>query len=375
MNKELKTRQVCLFMFAFFPVVKLFMMGSVISGYAREDTWIAVLINLTLDFLSILAIVYCAKKTDKTFFELLQDCFGKVGSKIIIFAYFLFFMMKGILPLNEAKDYMRLTLFVTKPNINNFLPFFAFAFYLCLKRIRVLGRIADLCFSLTLMGFFLIFFLSLDNADFLAMLPIGAQGIKQIGLGSLSSLNWFGESVYILFMLGEFKYEKNSGLKILLSYGGTAFIIILFSLSFYAVFSSIAPMQKFSLTEAVKYDNAINFTGRFDYLGIIFILFSNFFAMTLPMFFACKCLDKVFNFNLKWIPTLITITIQFIIVVFFGNYFYSIENFIINKAGIIFLIFGNILPMLCPLLLKNKKRQEKDKSIHPIKMNEKGVEL
>ncbi len=375
MNKELKTRQICLFMFAFFPVVKLFMMGSVISGYAKEDTWLSVLINLVLDFLSILAIVYCAKKTDKTFFELLQDCFGKLASKIIIFTYFLFFIMKGILPLNEAKDYMRLTLFVTKPNANNFLPFFMFAFYLCLKRIRVLGRVADLCFMLTLVGFFLIFFLSLGNADFLAMLPIGAQGIKKIGKGALSSLNWFGESVYILFMLGEFKYEKKSGLKILLSYVGTAVIILLFSLSFYAVFSSIAPMQKFSLTEAVKYDNAINFTGRFDYLGIIFILFSNFFAMTLPTFFATKCLDKVFEFKLKWIPTLITISILFIIVIFFGGYFYSIENFIINKGSIIFLVFGNIVPMLCPLLLKNKRQQKTDKTLHPIKFNEKGVEV
>ena len=83
MEYELKPRQICLFIISFFPVAKLFMMASVISASANEDTWLSVLINLGLDLISIISIVYLAKKTNKTFFEILTKVFGKIGSKFI----------------------------------------------------------------------------------------------------------------------------------------------------------------------------------------------------------------------------------------------------------------------------------------------------
>lgn len=359
MEYELKPRQICLFIISFFPVAKLFMMASVVSASANEDTWLSVLINLSLDLISIFSIVYLSKKTDKTIFELISEVFGKLGGKFILFLYLIFFMLKSILPINEAKDYMRLTLFVTKPGSNNFLPFFILAFYLCLKRLRVLGRIADLTFVLTLTGFFVLFFLSLGNSDFSAILPIGASGISNILKGSYKGLNWFGDACYLMFFVGEFSTEKKAGLKIIISYLINTVIITLFAISFYGVFSSIASKQKFSLTEAVKYDNAINFTGRFDYFGIIFILFSNFFAMILPLYFACKILDRIFEMKYKWISATIVVAISFIVVILFNDYFASIENFIINYASGYFLVLGNILPALSPLLLlKHKQKKE-----------------
>lgn len=364
MEYELKPRQICLFIISFFPVAKLFMMASVISASANEDTWLSVLINLGLDLISIISIVYLAKKTNKTFFEILTKVFGKIGSKFILFLYLIFFLLKSILPINEAKDYMRLTLFVTKPGSTNFLPFFVLAFYLCLKRLRVLGRIADLTFILTTTGFFVLFFLSLGNSDFSAILPIGANGLSNILKGAYKGLNWFGDACYIMFFIGEYDTDKKAGLKIVLSYLFNALIITLFAISFYGVFSSIASKQKFSLTEAVKYDNAINFTGRFDYFGIILILFSNFFAMILPLFFASKILDRIFEMKYKWISSMIVVAISFTVVILFNDYFASIENFIINYASGYFLILGNILPALCPLLLiklskiKEKKQYE-----------------
>lgn len=361
MEYELKPRQICFFIISFFPVAKLFMMASVVSALANEDTWLSVLINLSLDLISIFSIIYISKKTDKTFFELITDTFGKLGAKFILFLYLVFFLLKSILPVCEAKDYMRLTLFVTKPNSTNFLPFFILAFYLCLKRLRVLGRIADLTFLLTVTGFSVLFFLSLGNSDFSAILPVGANGLTNILKGSYKGLNWFGDACYLMFFIGEFDTQKKAGTKIIISYLINVVIITLFAISFYGVFSSIASKQKFSLTEAVKYDNAINFTGRFDYFGIVLILFSNFFAMILPLFFACKILDRIFEVKYKWISALIVVAFSFTVVILFSDYFASIENFIINYASGYFLVLGNVLPALSPLLLlKNKQCKEKE---------------
>ena len=56
MQYELKSRQVCLFIIAFLPISKLFIMPSILAGKANEDLWISALVNLTLDFLTILAL-------------------------------------------------------------------------------------------------------------------------------------------------------------------------------------------------------------------------------------------------------------------------------------------------------------------------------
>ena len=192
-------------------------------------------------------------------------------------------------------------------------------------------------------------------------MPIGANGLTNILKGSYKGLNWFGDACYLMFFIGEFDTQKKAGTKIIISYLINIVIITLFAISFYGVFSSIASKQKFSLTEAVKYDNAINFTGRFDYFGIVLILFSNFFAMILPLFFACKILDRIFEVKYKWISALIVVAFSFTVVILFSDYFASIENFIINYASGYFLVLGNVLPALSPLLLlKNKQYKEKE---------------
>ncbi len=81
--------------------------------------------------------------------------------------------------------------------------------------------------------------------------------------------------------------------------------------------------------------------------------------MILPLYFACKILDRIFEVKYKWISALIVVAFSFTVVILFSDYFASIENFIINYASGYFLVLGNLLPALSPLiLLKNKHKKE-----------------
>ena len=166
--------------------------------------------------------------------------------------------------------------------------FFVVAFYLCFKRLKVLGRLSDILWFISLNGFITLFALSLTNADFSAILPIGANSMPNILLASFKSLNWFGDAVFIMFFIGEFEYKKGFSLKLFLTYLASALIVLLFMIIFYSIFTSISHRQRFALTEISKYTTVINNLGRFDYIGIIFILFSNLFSLAIPLFFACK---------------------------------------------------------------------------------------
>ena len=128
MTYQLKPRQICLFFIAFLPILKIFMMPSVVSSISNEDAWISTVINCLLDLLTLLVLLYASKLINKPFFLMLEETFGKTGAKIIAFLYFLFFTIKAILPINEQKDYVEFTLYTLISTTFYFFPFFILAF-------------------------------------------------------------------------------------------------------------------------------------------------------------------------------------------------------------------------------------------------------
>lgn len=355
--KQLSTRQICFFFIAFLPITKLFTLPSVLATFAEEDMWISALFNSLLDIGTLVALIFTCKKAKISFYQMLEGVIGKIGSKIVIALYFVYFILKGILPINEQKDYVEFTLYTLLPTTFYFFPFFIVALYCCSQKLRVVGRVSDIMWIISLIGLSLLLVLSISNADFSAILPIGARGFSSIFKASFNGIPWFGDSLYLLFFAGEFAYEKKDGLKIFASYVLGVLIVIFFMIIFYSIFTSIAHRQRFALTEISKYTTVINNTGRFDYLGILLILLSNFFALSTPIYFASRTLEYICNFKKKWIAPLIVVTIQLAISIFLYQYFFSIENFIVNYASYFFLIMANVLPILTLLITKTKKKE------------------
>ena len=211
MQYQLKSRQICLFFIAFLPIIKLFTLPSIIAKNCYEDMWICSVLNLLLDLFTLSFLIIASKRANCNFCTLLERTFGKVGTKIILFLYFVMFMLKSIFPINEQKDYVEFTLYTLMPTTYYFIPFFVLAIYFCTKKLRVLGRISDIMWLPSILGFFILFFLSINNADISALLPVGARGINSVITASYKSLNWYGDCAYMLFFIGEFSYQKRDG--------------------------------------------------------------------------------------------------------------------------------------------------------------------
>lgn len=358
MNYQLKTRQIMLFFIAFLPITKIFMMPSVIAGFAKEDMWISTLLNCILDFLTLGVLVFVCKKIDKPIFKIIEERFGVTASKVIAFLYVVFFMLKGVMPINEQKDYVEFTLYTLISTTFYFFPFFIVAFYFCTKKLYAVGRVSEICFIFTLLGLLVLLALSVSNADFTAVLPVFANGAANIFKGSLHALPWFGDCVYMLFFIGEFAYSKKDGIKIILSFLFGVLFVVAFSIIFYCIFTSIAPRQRFALTEISKYTTVINNTGRFDYFGILMILISEIFAITMPLFFATKLLNYIFAFEKKWIAPIFTVGVQLLCSIFLSEFLASLQNFIVDYCIYVFLFMQNVLPIFTLFLIKRRKKYE-----------------
>lgn len=357
MTKAFKTRQVCFFYVALLPVVKFFMMPGLISGITGEDLWLSVLFNCLADLITVSVLYACLKDADADFFTLLEQKFGKVFSKAVMAFYVVFFLLKTVMPLSEEKDYVELTLYMTSPSLFTFMPVFFAIFFICIKKLRVIGRIADGILIIAISGYAFLFALSVSDTNISAVLPIGAHGFKNIALGAYSSNAWFNDGAYFLFFIGNYVKSKKDGIKILLSVVISSLIVLFFVVVFYGTFTSIAFRQRFALTEISKYTTAINNMERFDYIPIFALLFTSVFSLALPFYFASELICRLFNIK-RWIAAVIASVPPAALLLFFGEYFGSIETFITGIASGYFIFFGTVFPVLMAIILKICKKKE-----------------
>ena len=264
-------------------------------------------------------------------------------------------MLKSLLPINEQKEYVIRTLYTLTPTLLYFLPFFFVCFYFCTKPLRVIGRASDVLWLITSLGIIILLCLSIGNFELSALLPVGANGIANVIEGSYATLTWFGDGLYLLFFMGEFSYRKKDNLKILGCYLLGALVVMVFVIMFYCVFTSIAFRQRFALTEISKYSTVINNIGRFDYIGIMMILFSNIFALSIPLFFSAKIFSYIFSIKKKWVSPLIVVLFHAFVIIFLYQRIHGIEVFIMKFAGWFFLLTANILPIIICLTAKKEK--------------------
>jgi hypothetical protein len=159
-----------------------------------------------------------------------------------------------------------------------------------------------------------------------------------------------------LFFIGQFAYKNKDGVKIFLSYLVSGLLVIVFMIIFYSVFTSLAFRQRFALTEISKYSTVINNLGRFDYIGIIMILFSNLFSLALPIYFSSIIFNELFGVKKPFIAPIFTVGIQFIISIIFHQFSASIEQFIVQVGSFFFIVMGNLFPIIFCLFCKKNFR-------------------
>lgn len=359
-DKSLKTRQICLFFIAFMPVIKFFMMPSVAAGVADRDEWICCLFNLLADFFTLFILIESSKNSDDDFFGLCEKNVGKPCARIFYVFFALYFLFKAYVPISEQRDYVELTLYSALPTALDFMPFILLTFYLSQKKLRVIGRISDVIWFFVLTAYLFLFALSLPNADFSALRPVGKTRAASVVKGCSVSLNWYGDAAYFVFFIGRYKHKKGDSLKILGSYAIAALVVLAYIMIFYGTFSSIAFRQRFALTEMAKYSTVINNVGRFDYFAIFFLLFASVFSVSFPLYFACRLLERTFSPKKPWILRVTVFALYTAALIFFKEYNAGIENFMQYKGAAIFLFFGNVVPLVvAAFAFKEKKNFEK----------------
>lgn len=351
---KIKVRQICFILACMLPLTKTIIYPTVlVYGVGHDLLWSA-LINLIAEGLIIFSIMRLSKKTDKTLFELIENTFGNIAARVLYALFAIFFLAIAILPVMEQKSFVVNVFYENIPSFISFAPFFGLSVFASVKGIKSIGRMADVLMPVFVVSFIALILFSLPEAKFGELLPIlSATPLKKLFYTSYSSLSWFADCVFLLFFIGNFKYEKNATLKVMLSYGIGAALTLLFLAVFYSIFGSIALRQQYTLAQISKYTTFGSSLGRVDFIFIYALTLILAFYLTIPLVLCTHCVKKAFN-SKTLLPAVATNFALSLFVFLFNGSFGSLQTFMTRKAGLFFILFCYALPLAAWFLKREK---------------------
>ena len=357
MNK-ISERQIYFFLACIAPVAKLIVMPARLAGYCGNDLWLPALFQFAVQSLAVFCALLLAKR-GKSLYDLLADRTGTIFAKIVVLLVGAFLLFAGILPLLEQKLFVQGVFYDTLPSILSFAPFFLFLAYLCSKPLASYGRVFDLLAPIALVGLAGVLLFSVGNADYGAILPVGASGARGLLKGTAYSFAWFYYSALLLMMLGKFDYKKGMAWKGAVCYlaGGAA--VVFFLVVFYGIFGGTAVNQFFAFTKTSKYFSGFTVLGRVDYLFIFLLSLASSFYTALPVSGAIESIVQAFG-QKKYLPTLLSVFLAagyFLLTYLLDFRFGDVMRAIAEQAFYLFPAFALLLPPLLLFLLIGGKHE------------------
>ena len=242
----ISARQFILLAFIGGMVIKGLMLPSILMRISGKDGlfvmafyFLIEIINLTLFSLLIV------KFPEKTFFDILSECFGKVFSRIIAVAIIIASLIKFTLNLSEVKAFFLIEMFDSFNWTVMIIPLIALCFTIAVKSLRVLGRTAEIFFPFILTGIIFLSLILFREVPFENFLPLLDDGIKPVVDGIKEFPIWFGDVIVMAVALGNVKKGKHMTLKCVLLRVFAAVMILSFSVVLFATYGNIVPLVKY----------------------------------------------------------------------------------------------------------------------------------
>ena len=354
---KIATRQICFILLIYTAVSKLLIYPTTLVNISGRDFLFSAAIDFAICAVVVWSVAFLCSKTDKTFFELLENTFGNVVARIIYGVFALFFMLCTLYAIFEQKLYVHAIFYDTVPSLMVFLPFFVFAVYAGSKGFSNIGRSADICLPVFIVSFLMIIVMAFPEADFTHLLPILKTPAKKVLGGSLNTFFWFMEPCWLLMFMGHFKYKKGDAAKLTASYVGGSAIVLLFLALFYGIYGDIAVSRNFAISKISVFFSAIDIIGRIDLIALYVLEIVMLFALVLNIQLAVHCVNKCTGYNNKNVISLAVNAVLLILLVVFDHYFNAISDVYSRWMWIVFVLFAIIIPLLA-WVLRRRERHE-----------------
>lgn len=350
----LNGRQMCFFAAFLIPASKLLAVPALLSYFAKGDLLLPALGHYLLQAGVLAAILFLASRSDRGFFGLISDNLGKTAARIVYGLYAVYFVFSALQPLLDLERFVYTAFFDTAPPMCIFCAFFLLSGFICTKNLKAFGRSADISMPLFLISFVGLMILSVGTADFTNLLPVFGTPFRSTATGFLETLGHFSDTALLLPLLDAYRYRKGDAKKIMLSYGGGAGFVLFFLAVFYGIFGPIAPRQEFAFVKTAQYFPALSVVGRFDLLLIYLMTIVLLFYYSFVLQSAVLCFTRAIGTKKQLPVSAVLNGLLFVYTLLFAKHYNALYYAISLRLFWVFLLFADVIPLLC-LFLRRKK--------------------
>ncbi len=356
MKDKISVRQICFILVAYNAATKLLLYPTNAASTVGNALVFSALFNLVLQTVIIWSVSFLSSRTDKSFFELLQNTFGNVVARIIYAFFALYFLASAVVPMNEQQILVHDAFYDTMPSLMVFLPFFIFSIYAGVKSFTNVGRCADMCFPVFVITFACFLIMSVTEGDFTNLLPVMRQPILKVAGLSLASLFRFSESAFLLMFMGHFKYKKGDAAKLTISYAAGGLAVIALMASFYALYGPLTPTRSFLVNNISVFFPIIGFVGRVDLFVVYAFDLVVLFAIVLNVQACVHCLCLTFNKNWRIVYSLCANAVLITITFLANNNYTMLQKIAGDWLWIPAVLFAYLIPVLAWALRRRSKK-------------------
>lgn len=364
MTNAISTRQAGLIVFVAMLCNKLLSLNSLISYNALNDAWIVFLLSFVIDFVFVLIFLYFMRKIDKPILIYIKEKFGKVTS--IIFAVLLgvLFLFRTTQITVDIYLFFVQLIYVEINRVVFVICFLTIIFYFGTRKLRSLGRSAELLIVLIVTSLALSFVMSMKAFDYEKLLPIFSHNVMSIGQNIVLHNLWFGDFLLFFFFIGNVKMQKDTTKKLIWSYVISCIIVLLFVVIFTCAFGNTASMHRVAVIDITEFSPRLIAQGRYNW--IVYFMFPIALVLGLGIYsnYVTMCYKFCIRDNLKSKNTIsgLLTTASVMALFFIFRFTYSaFYNFVVGGFYIYVAAVQYVLPIVLLFMM----------SISSLKVNQK----
>jgi len=264
---------------------KLIILPAFLMNSSGRDGYISLLVMLLLELVIVAAIMFSIKRTDKSFFELLDKGLGKIGGRIIAAVMLVAMLIKILLVISIIRIFFNS---IFEQNLRDWLSIAAVCFlmfFIASKSLRGIGRLGEIIFPLVVFACLALAFLSIKNFRPSLLLPILEGGVRPVFSNLWIYPLWFLDIAVMVVFVGRVKgrvlIEGGSGGKKhlmkagLIAAGAASLVALFLSLVLFMNFGDVPHLLDYrtNVSGLLLFSSSSYRYGRYDIpLFCLFIL-------------------------------------------------------------------------------------------------------
>lgn len=360
-KNKVKISQLALLLMLVLTGGKFLSLPSILAKDVGHDSWLVVCFNFLLDGICLCFVLWAVKINKKSlgFDVILNKTITPVGSKIVLAVFFVVFMTRVIVLLENCYDTFAIIFDVTTNWVVFMLPIVFVAAFAILRGFNSIARVGQILFALVFLSIVAIAIYPITKTQFSQLLPLAEVGVAKIIKTSLLRCHWFADYVFIYFVMENIKPQKRVFSPILVSFGVGVILTVLLNVVFVSMFGSLAQNSNIAMIKIGLFSVADSTNGRWDWLTLTVWITSVVIKIVIFTFCAYKCVEKIFQLHFTKVNFAVLGVIAAILLL---PMFVSMDVFLNSFMYWCVLPFAAveyILPLFLPLLtnIANKKVQ------------------